>query len=314
LTSSSSLGNANRATFKHHVEAIALRVVIAVFAVLPIDAASWAMGKLWRYAIPFQRRNARAMANLAYTMPSLSKAERRAIVDEARENFGRVFIEAFRLKDILADETRIDLSDASLLDAMTAADTGFVIASLHQGNWEANTCALLRKGIEAAGVYRQLSNPIVEVLVETNRAPFYPLGLLCKRPGSDLARKLLTILKAGGAIAILADLRDATGIKIDFLDRPSLANPSPAFLARITGKPLLVGRLVRTRGARFRAEVERIDVPVTEDRHADIAEATRRLTVVLERWIRSEPAQWLWTHRKWDLPPEFAPSHDRYSG
>lgn len=315
LTSSSSNGPSDRAEFRHYIEAAALKAGIALFSLLPLDAASWVMGKLWRHVVPFKRRNDRALANLAYTMPHLSPAERQRIVDETRENFGRVFIEAFRLKAFCDDPGRIDLSGAALLKEFADRGENFVIASLHQGNWEASSCAMLRLGIEPAGVYRELSNPIVEVMVEKTRAPFYPRGLFCKRPGSDIARKLLTILKSGrGTVAMLADLRDATGVPVEFLGRPSLANPFPAFMARMTGRPLLAGRLVRTNGARFRCEVERIEVPVTDDRQADILEATRRLTEVFERWIRAHPSQWMWTHRKWDLPPEFAPTRDRYSG
>ncbi len=296
------------------MEAFALRVGVALFSLLPLDTASWVMGKLWRHVVPFKRRNDRALANLAYTMPDLSAAERKAIIAEVRENFGRVFIEAFRLKEFVDDPTRIDLTGAGLLKEMGERGQNFVIASLHQGNWEANSSVLLRLGIEPAGVYRELSNPIVEVMVEQTRAPFYPRGLFCKRPGSDIARKLLTILKSGrGTVAMLADLRDSTGVPVEFLGRPSLANPFPAFMARMTGKPLMAGRLVRTSGAHFRCEVERIEVPVTDDRQADILEATKRLTEVFESWIRADPAQWMWTHRKWDLPPEFAPSRDRYS-
>lgn len=314
MTSSSSNSSLRRAEFRHYVEAFALRVGVALFSLLPLDTASWVMGKLWRHVVPFKRRNDRALANLAYTMPDLSAAERKAIIAEVRENFGRVFIEAFRLKEFVDDPTRIDLTGAGLLKEMGERGQNFVIASLHQGNWEANSSVLLRLGIEPAGVYRELSNPIVEVMVEQMRAPFYPRGLFCKRPGSDIARKLLTILKSGrGTVAMLADLRDSTGVPVEFLGRPSLANPFPAFMARMTGKPLMAGRLVRTSGAHFRCEVERIEVPVTDDRQADILEATKRLTEVFESWIRADPAQWMWTHRKWDLPPEFAPSRDRYS-
>lgn len=314
MTSSSPSRSSRRTEFRHYVEAFALRAGVALFSLLPLDAASWVMGKLWRHVVPFRRRNERALANLAYTMPELSADDRKRIVDEVRENFGRVFIEAFRLKEFLDNPGRIDLAGARLLKEMGERGENFVIASLHQGNWEANSSVLMRLGISPAGVYRELSNPIVEVMVEKTRAPFYPSGLFCKRPGSDIARKLLTTLKSGrGTVAMLADLRDSTGVPVEFLGRPSLANPFPAFMARMTGKPLMAGRLVRTHGARFRCEVERIDVPVTDDRQADILEATKRLTEVFERWIKADPAQWMWTHRKWDLPPEFAPTRDRYS-
>jgi KDO2-lipid IV(A) lauroyltransferase len=206
------------------------------------------------------------------------------------------------LSEIVSDQSRFDLAGAELLSTIAKENGSCVIASLHQGNWEVCSSAAMQLGLRPAGVYRELTNPLVEAYILKARAPFYPLGLFCKRPGSDVARKLLSILKAGGTIAILADLRDDDGIHLDFLGKPSSANAFPAFLARMTGRPLIAGRIVRTHGVRFKGEVVEVAVPVTSDRQADIAEGTRRLAAVFEGWVRQNPEQWLWTHRKWELP------------
>ncbi len=289
---------------RHYVEAFALRLAIALFSPLSVDHASWLMGKLWRHLLPFKRRNRRALANLAYAMPHLTPEARERIAADVRENFGRVFIEAFRLGEIMGDDNRFDLRDTQALRSIAEAGGACVIASLHQGNWETCSSAAMKLGFRPTGVYRELTNPIVEAHLLKMRAPFYPGGLFCKRPGGDIARRLLSIVKGGGTLAILGDLRDDSGIHLDFIGKPSSANAFPAFLARMTGRPLIAGRMVRTGGVRFRGEAERIDVPVTDDRHADIAEATRRLSAVFDRWVRENPEQWLWTHRKWELPED----------
>jgi KDO2-lipid IV(A) lauroyltransferase len=49
----------------------------------------------------------------------------------------------------------------------------------------------------------------------------------------------------------------------------------------------------------FYIETERIEVPRTADRDADIAEATRRIHALFEQWIREHPEQWMWAHRRW---------------
>jgi KDO2-lipid IV(A) lauroyltransferase len=42
-----------------------------------------------------------------------------------------------------------------------------------------------------------------------------------------------------------------------------------------------------------------IDVPRTEDRNADIYEATAAMQAELEKSIRQNPDQWMWTHDRW---------------
>eukprot|EP01035_Chromulina_nebulosa_P024719 gene24719-32198_t len=282
---------------RHHFEAFALRLVVAMLAPLSVDQASWLMGKLWRHVLPLGRRNRRTLANLALILPQLSSAERRAIAAGMRENFGRVFIEAFRLKEIFDSPARFDLSTAGVLAEVAKAGGNAVIASLHMGNWEAASSATLKLGLKPAGVYRQLTNPIVEALLARTRQPFYPAGLYCRRPQGDIARKVISVVKNGGTLAIMADLRDDSGVHLPFLGHASSASAFPAFVARMTGVPLVAARLVRTHGVYFRAEAEIVGVPQTDDRHADIAEATRRLAAIFERWIHDCPEQWLWTHR-----------------
>ena len=271
---------------------------------LSLDRASAIMGALWRDWLPFRRRNTRALANLAHALPELDEAARRAAMADIRENFGRVFIEAFRLEDLAAQPERFDLSAVEPLRELADSGQGAVLASLHQGNWEACTTAAGLLGIATAGIYRELTNPIVEDYLAAIRGPHYPLGLFCKRTGSDVARKALSLVKSGGTIAILADLRDDDGVHLNFLGQPSSANLFPAFVARVTGAPLIAARLKRVGGVRFRAEAIRIEVPRTADRQADIETATRNLSAVFEDWVRDAPEQWLWTHRKWELPED----------
>jgi KDO2-lipid IV(A) lauroyltransferase len=304
LSSPQPPGPGAKPLLRHYLEAVALRAAVAAFSPLPVEQASWLMGKLWRHVLPFDRRNRRALANLAYAMPYLTTDERVRIAANVRENFGRVFIEAFRIDEIVKDQSRFDLRRTDLLRDIATSGSSCVMASLHQGNWEASSSAAMMLGLKPAGVYRELTNPIVEAYLLKTRAPYYPRGLFCKKPGSDVARRLLGILKGGDTVAILADLRDDSGIHLDFLGKPSSTTAFPAFLARMTGRPLIAGRIVRTGGVRFRGEVELVEVPVTSNRQDDIAEGTRRLAAVFERWIRDCPDQWLWTHRKWDLPDD----------
>jgi KDO2-lipid IV(A) lauroyltransferase len=42
-----------------------------------------------------------------------------------------------------------------------------------------------------------------------------------------------------------------------------------------------------------------LELPRTNDAEADIAETMRRVTAVIEGWIRERPDQWLWLHRRW---------------
>ena len=109
----------------------------------------------------------------------------------------------------------------------------------------------------------------------------------------------MRIVRGGGSLAVMADLREHKGIDAPFFGRPAPSTPFPALMARAIGVPLVAGRVLRTDGARFVVTAEIVPVPRTHDRDADVRQATEALQAVFERWIREAPGQWMWGHRRW---------------
>ncbi len=272
------------------------RAVVAVARSMSVDRASAVSGWIWRAIAPHLRRHRRARLNLAASMPHLSDAEREAILHQMWEVLGRTFAEAFHLDAIHADPSRVAIAiEPDLMEMMRGG--GFVLASLHAGNWEICGVAARQTGLRIAGVYQSLKNPLVDDFVTRMRAQFYPLGLFSK--GHDTVFKLMRILRNGGDVAVLADLREHRGINVPFFGRPAPSNPFPALMARSQNVPLVAIRVVRLDGARFEVQAEQVPVRRTDDRSADVEATTAALHAIFERWIRERPAQWMWGHRRW---------------
>ena len=79
-----------------------------------------------------------------------------------------------------------------------------------------------------------------------------------------------------------------------------MANPLIARLARQVDCPIHGTRVVRLPGHRFRADLTEAVEPVRDaDGRVDIAGTMQAITNVVEGWIRENPEQWLWLHRRW---------------
>ncbi|MGH7119222.1 MAG: lauroyl acyltransferase, partial [Acetobacteraceae bacterium] len=64
--------------------------------------------------------------------------------------------------------------------------------------------------------------------------------------------------------------------------------------------PIVPIRIVRLGPARFRMVCEPpLAITLTGDRKADTYAISLAMNETLERWIRAEPASWLWLHRRW---------------
>lgn len=279
------------------LELIALKLVAFVLARLSVDRGSALMGWIWRKIAPFNGRHRRADRHISAALPDLTPVERRAILDRMWDNLGRVAAESFRLADIANDPDRFELRLEGLEPHRDALARGAVFASLHQGNWELAGWGIRLAGFKVAAVYNPLTNPLAEAFLLERRLPLYDAGLFTRDRVSAL--KLRSLARSGVAIGMLADLHDYTGLKAPFFGMESQLAIYPAVLARRLGLPLIAGRVLRTEGARFRVEAEVIEGPVTDDIDSDIRHNTLQLHAIFERYIRQDPDQWMWAHRKW---------------
>lgn len=279
------------------LEAVGVRAIAALCRLLGLDAASAFFGWVWRTLGPWNRRHARALDNLAHAFPERTPDERERIARASWENLGRVMAEGFLLDRLAADRSRLEDDDARLVAERLAEGRGLVAVSAHYGNWELGADVVRRAGFATTGIYKRLRNPIVDRMVRDLRAPFYPGGL--EPRSAEAPRKLINAVRRGGALVILADLRNGRGVEVPFFGRPARSSTFPALAARLLDAPLMAGRVIRTKGVRFRFECETIAVPRTGDREADLAAATAAIMAVFERWIRERPELWMWGMRRW---------------
>lgn len=294
-------GRTRRSRVQNIAEYVAVRALGLILRHAPIDITSWAMGALMGAMMPLTSRHRRALDHLAYAMPELSVQERGKIARNMWHNLGRVMAEAFQIDKLIAHTERVRLP--ADFDAQRArAQDGLIAATAHLGNWEIAGVLPRQAGIPFVGVYQALHNPYVENYLRAMREPAYPGGLFSKGP--KVGHELVRLARSGAGIGLVADFRELRGVPVRFFGREATATPLPAMLARLTGKPLIAGAIIRTQGVRFNVMMEEINVPITDDRDADILDATQALHDAYERWIRLAPDQWIWTHRKWARGPD----------
>ncbi len=279
------------------LEAAGFAAIAGLTRALPVDQASSISGAAWRKFAPMNRRHARANAQLTMAMPELNAEQRTKILDGMWDNLGRTTAESFHLDEILEDRQRVDTGEDLKAIVETVKETGGVFVSLHLGNWELAVPLLAKAGLDVTSVYQRIRNPHVDSAVTQMRGKYYKGGLLPKGP--DAARDLLRAVTRGGTVAIMGDLRDFRGEAVPFFGRPAPSNIFPAMLARQRKLPLYVAKIMRVNGVKFKLGIAKINMPITQDKQADIRHATCDIQTQFETWIRQTPEQWMWGHRRW---------------
>jgi KDO2-lipid IV(A) lauroyltransferase len=285
------------ASIRHWGEYVALRGVTAVLRALPLEVAIGAGGALWRGVAPVTSRHRRAARHLAAMMPETTPAAREQILRAMWGHLGQSFVEALVIDRLAAEPARIALDDAALAVRARTVAEGAINVVPHLGSWEAIVLPVAAAGAWHAAVYRRPNNPLVDAHLLATRGRYFPAGLFAK--GDGAARALMRHARAGGSIAIMADLRDISGVDVPFFGRPAPSAKLPAMLARTFGRPLFAACLIRTAIGRYEMQTAEIAVPSTHDRHADIVAATADTQRVFEGWVRRWPEQWMWAHRRY---------------
>jgi len=120
-------------------------------------------------------------------------------------------------------------------------------------------------------------------------------------------RMLLKHLKRGGCSIVLPDQvpGEGDGEWAEFFGRPAYTMTLPGRLQAASGAALVFCYAERLAGGKgFRMHYAPLAEPLAEDR----AVATRQVNTMVERLVRSCPAQYLWGYNRYKRPAGAPPS------
>lgn len=297
-----------RSKFRLKAEVAAVRIVFAALRLLPLRASmafgrgiAKAVGRL----IPRLRRTAER--NLEIALPELSQKRRGEIIAGTYGSLGRqlgfvAHFPHFKPEDIR--EMVEVVGKKENFDPAFEEGRGVLFFTGHFGSWEVFSLLPAAFGYEMNILVRRIDNPLVEAFVDSLRTKFGAVTLGKRKSG----RRLYRILESGGLLGILADLnaQHHDGVFVDFFGIPASTTKSIAKIALKTETVVLPAFAVwEEEKGRYVVYLEPpIDYAITGDRDRDILELTRKITEIVERYVRKYPEQWLWIHKRWNTRPE----------
>lgn len=252
--------------------------------------------------VKYRRRIVRR--NIADSFPEKDVKEVRRIARGFYRWLADYFVETLRFPYMSEREIsrRMTFRNTEAVDSLLDAGRPVMIYTAHYGNWEWITSMGLhtrRKDVTYSHVYRPLKNRWFDRLFLRIRSRFNE-SIPMKRVFMRMARGI----RSGEPIVtgFLSDQKPDLGSKqftVPFLGRPTPFIGGTEELARKLGAALLYFDVRPVR----RGYYETTLVPIAGNAAAlPEGEATRRYAELLERTIRRDPAQYLWSHNKWRLP------------
>ena len=287
---------------KHILEAVAVRGLMGLFSLLPIDAASACGGYLARWIGPVLGVSRGAAARLQEFFPDKSKSEIQDIVADMWENLGRTVAEFPHLSklDTTVSNDRIELVGAETIDGLKSRGQASIFFSAHFANWELVPLTVDQRSMKTTIAYREANNPLVDKRTRDLRARAVTASHVPK--GAAGAKALLLALKNGESLGLLVDQKMNDGIAVPLFGRDAMTAPALAQLALKFNAPIVPIHCERLKGARFRIVVEDpLTVSISGDKSTDIYNIMCQVNAHIEAWVRENPAQWMWLHKRWPV-------------
>ena len=287
---------------------LGLRLFNAVVQMFPIDMnlrTARLMGRLW-YGFSARHRE-RAAGNVRRSFGGqITEAECDRLVRRSMEQMAMMAMEVLFEPRLINEWTwprYIRLRGLREALRVLLGPGGCIMLTGHYGNWELVGYTLAALGFDMVAVMRPLDNPYLNqwlVDIREQRG----LRLLYKK---GVARSADEVLESGAALCFIADQNAGRkGLFVDFFGRPASTYKSIGLLAMRHNVPIVVG-CARRLSDRFDYEIEvnRVIHPHEwADKDDELLWITQEYTRAIEAFVRVDPGQYLWVHRRWKTRPK----------
>lgn len=287
---------------------LALRLVSMALHCFPVDLnlrTAKLIGNVM-YRMDRKHRN-RALHNLSRGFPDMPAAERELMARRSMQHLVMLGVEVLfttRLIHINTWRRYIELHNLEeTVSLLLKHRQPLLMLTGHYGNWEVLGYVLATLGFRTVAVARPLDNPYI------NR---WLLGVREKQGHRILDKKgavseVGDLLEQGGVVGFIADQNAGKkGMFVDFFGRKASTYKSIGLLAMRYDAPVIIGYARRLHD-RFRFEVGVQDVIHPEDwanQDDPLRYITQRYTRAIEAFVRDDPGQYLWVHRRWKTRPK----------
>ena len=279
----------------YFLEGSFLLLIFIVLRILPLGISSFLMGKLSSLIGPRLGVTKKAYNNIKNVMPEKNEKEITKIIKDMWENLGKVAGEYPHLSKISPEKNnKIQIYGKKNLLLVKKTKTPAIFFSGHLANWEILPNVAIKNGVPVLSIFRRPNNPFINFLIKYIRS-----NLPMAPKGKEGARQLIYSLKKGRSIGLVIDQKMNDGIEVPFFNKPAMTSDALAQLClRIKSLVIPVG-VERIKNTNFKITFHDPLKITKNGKKKTPLQIMTEVNLIMEKWIRKNPGQWLWLHRRW---------------
>jgi len=286
---------------------IALRVLVLFLYLFDVETnlnfACFLGRLLWKH---YHRGRKRALDNLRASFPEKSEQWRRQTGRRSFEHIVMLAVDMLYTPRLVRKSNWRDYSrfkTAERAKWLMQEGRGLLMVAAHYSNFEIMGYMLGLFGFNVYSIARPLDNKYISRYLYNVRQRAGQ-EIIDKKGASELMGQIASI---GATLCFIAD-QDAgrKGIFVDFFGRKASTYKSIGLIAIDCNIPIGVGYSRRV-GNRFYFEIgiNRIILPEEwQDKDDPLEWITAEYTKAIEQFVREDPSQYWWLHRRWKHRPK----------
>jgi KDO2-lipid IV(A) lauroyltransferase len=253
---------------------------------------------LLQYVIRYRRHV--ILKNLSQSFPEKSNTEIRKIMDRYYRNLADIILEVIKLQGISPEVLKRRFSFNGFEHLSSAFDSGrsVIVAIGHCGNWEwMGTAMGLLAPVKGFAIIKPLADKNFHQYLESLRHRLNPDSTI---PFHHTYRTLLSNKKAMVTFNVFAADQTPTHAEINywsiFMNQDTPFYIGVEKLARSLDFSVVFIDIRRTGRGMYNGNIQLI---TNDPKNTADLEITEKYIRMLEDSIRSQPDNWLWSHRRW---------------
>ena len=280
----------------YFIEYIIVFVIFFLFKILPLKISTKFASFLFSTFGKLSGANKTAIKNCKYVFPDLREEEIRSIVKKSWDNLGRTISELPKL-NYLFDKKKIKYNKIENIKNLIKNNNQGIFICIHQSNWEVVVPSLDRLGLNLGAIYRHINNHFLDkflLKIRTNslvssKSFYTPKGKKSAKEITEAIRNALSIL-------VVVDQKDSSGEEVLFFNKKVKTQTGFLKLARKYKLPIIPIQNKRIDNGNI--ELTFLEPFYHNNLNISDKEMMEKIHYKIEKWIKSEPTQWFWQHKR----------------
>ena len=281
---------------KYFLEFIFIIFLFLIFKLIGLKLSRILASYLFINLGPLFRSKKTIYSNISLAFPNSEENVKKNISKKMWQSYGKILAEYIFIKNFrnLNSEKYLNIKGQKILDDVKNSNEPVIFISGHFDNFELMAMHIEKSGINLAAIYRPLNNYFLNPTMENIRIKF-----ICEKQikkGISGTKEILKYFKSGTSIALMIDQRVSQGIRSSFFDKDALTTTIPAQFVKKFNCKIVPIFIERNNVENFNLEIMS---PLTFTNQETVESITLKLNRVLEKMIRRNPHQWIWSHNRW---------------